>query len=61
MYLSIFLSKLFSFHVEDSGRKMVELGWKSFADSLKNYWENFDGNLKSWLMIGRIIGMMEVA
>ena len=29
--------------VEDSGRKMVELAWESFTDSL------CDGNLKSWV------------
>ena len=42
----------------------MELGWESFVDSLKNWadrWENYDGNWKSWLMIRRIIGMMEVA
>ena len=37
----------FSFQVEDSGREMVELGWKNFANSLKNWadgWENYNGN-----------------
>ena len=52
MYLSMFLSKsIFSFQVEDSGRKIVELGWESFIDNLKILaagWENYDGDLKSW-------------
>ena len=42
----------FSFLVEDSGKKIVELGWKSFVDSLKNWaddWENYDGNQESWV------------
>ena len=38
---------------------MVELGWESFVDNLKNCWENCDW--KVGLMIGRIIGMLEVA
>ena len=28
---------------------MVELGWESFADSLKICQKNFDGNLESWV------------
>ena len=28
---------------------MVELGWESFVDNLKNYWENCEGNLESWV------------
>ena len=47
----MFLSKSsFSFQVEDSGRKIVELGWESFVNNLKNWvdgWKNCDGNLKS--------------
>ena len=37
----------FSFQVEDSGRKMVELGWESFVDNLKNCCENCEGILES--------------
>ena len=32
--------------------KIVELGWESFVDNLKNWvdgWKNCDGNLKSWI------------
>ena len=39
---------------------MVEHGWENFVDNLKNCWENCEG-WKVGLMIGRIIGMMEVA
>jgi len=28
---------------------MVELGWESFVDNLKNYWENCEDNLESWV------------
>ena len=28
---------------------MVELGWKSFFDNLKNCWENCEGDWKSWV------------
>ena len=54
----------FFFLVEDSRRKIVELGWKSFVDSLKNWadgWENLMVFEKVGLMIRRIIGMMKVA
>ena len=37
MYLFMFSqSQSFSFLVEDFGRKIVELGWESFVDSLKS-------------------------
>ena len=53
MYLFMFLSKSsFSFLVEDYGRKIVELGGKSFVDSLKSYmdgWEKYCENWKSWV------------
>jgi len=38
--------------VEDFERKIVELGWESFIDNLKNWvdgWKNCDGNLKFWV------------
>ena len=50
MYLTYFSqSQSFSFLVEDSGRKIVELGWESFVDNVKNCWENFEGDLESWV------------
>ena len=46
MCLSIFLSnQSFSFQVENSGKKIVELG--KFFDNLKIWadgWENYDGD-----------------
>jgi len=42
----------FSSQVEDFRRKIVELGWESFVDNLKNWVDglkNCDGNLKSWV------------
>ena len=49
MYLFMFLSKsVFSFRVEDSGRKMVELGWENIVDNLKNCWENCEGDWKNY-------------
>ena len=51
----------FSFQAKDSERRAVELGWENFVDNVKNCWENCEGDLESWLIIGRIIGMMEVA
>jgi len=27
----------------------VELVWESFADSLKNCWKKYDGNLEGWV------------
>jgi len=53
MYLSIFLSKsVILLSSWGSGRKIMELGWESFVNSLKNWadgWENYDGNRKSWV------------
>ena len=27
----------------------MKLGWECFVDNLKNYWENCEGNLESWV------------
>ena len=40
---------------------MVELGWKNFIDNLKIFGRIVRVIWKVGLMIGRIIGMMEVA
>ena len=53
IYLSMFLSKsVILFLIEDSGRRIVELGWESFVDNSKSWvddWENCYGNWRSWV------------
>ena len=47
-FLCFSQNQSFFFLVEDSGRKIVELGW----DNFKNWadgWKNCDDNLKSWV------------